>query len=463
MRQPDIILILPDQLRRDALGCYGAQHALTPHLDRLATEGLVVDGALSTCPVCTPYRSMLMTGRYPTHSGVVGNFVQLCPQQNPQPLAHCLAAAGYQTAYFGKWHLAPGHYGPPSEHPEFVPPGPQRLGFAHWRAYNMHCDYRRYWWYEDEAVVQRSEGYETDIIVDQALDFLRTRRDDRPVFLVLSPHPPHPPFDAEHTPPGCLERVPCDLPSSPNVPANNPRTREELRIYLAMLANFDDNVGRLLKFVDRSARADNTLMLLTSDHGEMHGSHGRVHKMVPYAEAVDVPLVMRWRRFGDGPRRLHQLLGPMDWLPTLCALAGAKAPTTCDGRDLSPQLLGQSPPVARQMLLANYSSHWNEFRSDTPATATDWRCWPEWRGVRTPEYTYVRWLDGREELFHDAVDPYQQHNLARDPVSHAVLADLQHALSTLLAAAHDRFPPGTAYRDWYDDHRQLRAQLPEAW
>ena len=460
MCQPDIIFILPDQLRRDACGSYGATHGLTPHIDRMADRGLTVDHAISSCPVCGPYRGMLMTGKYPTHSGVVGNFVQISPQQNPQPLAKVLAEAGYQTAYFGKWHLGPGQHGPPSDHPEFVPPGALRMGFDHWRAYNFHTRFNDYWYYRDAPAKCHDDRYETDAVFGMAIDWLCERDDDRPVFMVLSPHPPHPPFRECDAPPGYLQRLPRHIGWSPNVTTPNPRSAEEMRVYLAMVANLDDNVGRLLEALDHAGRADNTLVIFTSDHGEMHGSHGRIHKMVPYAEALDVPLVVRWPdRIGAG-RRTDLLFGPMDWLPTLAAIAGASAPDACDGEDLSAELLGQRDPTDRPMLIANYSSHWNEFRSDTPATANDWRCWPEWRGVRTRQYTYVRWLDGREELFDNASDPLQQRNLATAPAAEPILTDLRLDLARLLAEAHDSFPPGTAYMQWFNDARQLVARLP---
>ncbi len=485
MGQPDIIFILPDQLRRDACGAYGATHGLTPNIDRMAAQGLNVNHAISSCPVCTPYRGMLMTGKYPTHSGVVGNFVQISARQNPRPLAKVLGEAGYETAYFGKWHLGPGQHGPPSDHPEFVPPGELRMGFDHWQAFNFHAAFNDYWYYRDTPAKCHDDRYETDAVFGQAIDWLSEREGDGPVFMVLSPHPPHPPFRECDAPPGYLPRVPQHIDWSPNVTMPNPRNADEMRVYLAMVANLDDNVGRLLNAVDNSARADNTLVIFTSDHGEMHGSHGRIHKMVPYAEALDVPLIMRWPKRIAAGRRADVLLGPMDWLPTLAAIAGAPevggdACGGCDGvdgvdgEDLSAELLGQRDPTDRQMLIANYSSHWNEFRSDTPETASDWRCWPEWRGVRTQRYTYVRWLDGREELFDNHADPFQQCNMAMAMASASasasmstststsapILSQLRNALTRLLADAHDQFPPGTAYADWYSPHRELVVSLP---
>lgn len=107
------------------------------------------------------------------------------------------------------------------------------------------------------------------------------------------------------------------------------------------------------------------------------------------------------------------------------------------------------------MLIMNYSSHWNYFRSDTPDTAPDWRCWPEWRGVRTGRFTYVRWLTGAEELYDNAVDPFQMVNRVDDTAYRETIHELRGTLTALLEAAHDEFLPGTAYADWFDDRRKL--------
>lgn len=453
--RPNIILILPDQLRRDMCGPYGEAPLPTPGIDRLAAEGLVFDQAISPCPVCTPYRGMLMTGRFPTHSGVVNNFVETSPLQNPAPLAAVLADAGYDTAYIGKWHLAPGEYGAPSEHPSFVPPGADRLGFRYWRAFNFHMDFSRYWYYDDEPVRRNADGYETDVVFRQAIEYLEARRDsDRPLFLVVSPHPPHPPFGRDDAPPGYLDSIPATPPQRGNVPKDNPRSVAEMRVYLAMVRNLDDNVATFTQYLDSTGWTDSSLVIFTSDHGEMHGSHGRVNKMVPYAEALDVPLIVRGPGIPRGTRS-GALLGPMDYLPTLATFAETTPGMSCDGVDLSQVLRGEESGPDRPMLIMNYSSHWNYFRSDTPDTAADWRCWPEWRGVRTRQFTYVLWLTGTEELYDNAADPLQLENRVGDPAYAENLTRFRTTLAELLQTAHDEFPPGTAYADWFDEHRRL--------
>ena len=146
-KRPNVLLIFDDQLRADVLGVYGGRNITTPHLDRLASQGVTFTNAISSCPLCTPYRGMLHTGRYPTHSGILLNFVEASAVQNPNCLAKVFHRAGYDTGFIGKWHLSAGwlkQEGKYDKNPdavaayrkinpetEFVPPGPERLGYEH--------------------------------------------------------------------------------------------------------------------------------------------------------------------------------------------------------------------------------------------------------------------------------------------------------------------------------------------
>lgn len=460
-QKPNVLFVFPDQLRANMCSVYGGRNIATPNIDRLASEGVVFTNSVSTCPLCTPYRGMLQTGRYPTHSGIIINFVEASHAQNPHCLADVFSAAGYETGYIGKWHLAAGVQKdsplsadrptcsePDDPNYDFVAPGPRRLGYQHWQAYNFHYNYYNYWWYEDEPEKQYSSRYEPDTEADQAIAFMeKYRQSGRPFFLTVAPHPPHPPFDPAYAPEGYLERTPQTLWWPPNVPANNPCTDDELRCYLGMIQNADDNLGRLLDYLESSGLARNTIVIFTSDHGEMFGSQGRIQKMVPYAEAINIPLIMRWpRRIAPGSR-VDALQTPMDHFPTLCGLTGLPIPGEVDGTDLSGVATGKDRDGRGDVLIGHYSS--GELWFETGTT------WPEWRGVRTKQYTYVRWLAGGEELYDNLADPYQMANLAEGGAEPEVLVRLRSRLSDLLAVAHDDFRPGTGYGDWYDDCRNL--------
>lgn len=264
---------------------------------------------------------------------------------------------------------------------------------------------------------------------------------------MIAPHPPHPPWNLAHTPEGYLERIPETLSWRPNVrPEAVEKIAGDPRCYYAMIANFDDAVGRLVAFLDQSGLAENTLLVITADHGEMLASHGRHNKMVPYEESVGIPLIFRWPG-ALHPARSDALHTPIDHMPTLCALAGVPIPGRAEGLDFSGVLRGARPPRRDSVLMMNYSSHWDYFDTGTN--------WTEWRGVRTPTHTYVRWLGGREELYHHLDDPYQLRNLAENGQDLPTLSRLRRLLADHLAEAHDPLLPGTAYADWYDDARNL--------
>ena len=462
--KPNVLFVFDDQLRADVCGTYGGKDITTPHIDRLASQGVTFTNALSSCPLCTPYRGMLHTGRYPTHSGIVMNFAQASQVQNPHCLANVFNEAGYDTGFIGKWHLSAGwrkkegKFKPNRKavrayrkaHPEteFVPPGPGRLGYRHWEAFNFHVAFNEYWYYRDDARKLHSGKYETDTQIDQAMAFMEGRRESgRPFFLTVAPHPPHPPFRPKFIPKGYLEKVPEKVHWAPNVPARNPRKLIQMRYYLAMAKNMDDNLGRLMKYLDDSGLARNTIVVFTSDHGEMHGSHGRLNKMVPYAEALDIPLIVRWPGRIKAGSRNDALFTPMDHLPSLCGLAGLDVPREVDGADLSAVLRGRGRDSREEVLIGSYTSHWDFFQTATR--------WPEWRGVRTRRHTYCKWLSGGEELYDNRKDPCQMKNLAAGEKALPLLKRMRSRLQDLLAAAHDDFLPGTAYGDWYDGERNL--------
>lgn len=466
-RKPNILFIVDDQLRADVCGVYGGKDITTPNIDRLAAEGVVFTNAVSSCPVCTPYRGMVQTGRYPTHSGIVANFVEASAVQNPHCMGNVFAAAGYRTAFLGKWHLASGWrreeglyeanseavqaYQEKNPETEFVPPGPDRLGYQHWQAFNFHADFNNYFYYEDEPERIYSGRYETDTQTDQAIAFMEEcRQSGQPFLLHVEPHPPHPPFSSAAVPEGYLEQVPETIQWLPNVPAdNNPRTLLEMRYYLAMAKNMDDNLGRLLEYLETSGLAADTIVVFTADHGEMHGSHGRINKMVPYSESINIPLIMRWPEGIPAGSRTDALQTPMDHFPTLCALAGIQVPPEVDGVDLSRVVLREGTDDREEILIANYTSHWDFFQTGTE--------WPEWRGIKTKQYTYWQWLAGGEELYDNLADPYQMIDLAATGAEPEALDRLRSRLQDLLAIAHDDFRPGTGYGEWYDDLRNLVA------
>jgi arylsulfatase A-like enzyme len=462
--KPNVLFVFDDQLRQDACGVYGGRNITTPNIDRLASQGVVFTNSVSSCPLCTPYRGMVQTGRYPTHSGILFNFVEANHAQNPNCLADVFAAAGYETGFIGKWHLSSGWrreeglyqpngdavsaYQQKNPETEYTAPGAGRLGYARWQSFNFHADYNNYWFYEDEPQRIYSGRYETDTQTDQAIALMeKCRLAGRPFCVNVAPHPPHPSYDPGHVPPGYLDQIPETIWWSPNVPEAGRPSDSDMRCYLAMVKNVDDNLGRLLDYLEASGLAESTIVVFSSDHGDMFGSHGRWNKMVPYAEAINIPLVMRWPGRISAGLRLDTPQLPVDHLPTLCGLAGLPIPREVDGADLSSVVLGKGGDSRDEILIGSYTSNW-----DFLQTGTDW---PEWRGVKSRQYTYCRWLTGQEELYDNVEDPYQMNNLAAGDGVPAAHERLRSRLAELLAAAHDDFRPGTGYGEWYDDRRNL--------
>ena len=470
--RPNVLFVFYDQYRPDIIGAYGGgKNITTPNLDRLAQEGVLFTNALSTTPVCTPYRGMLMTGRYPTHTGIMLNFLEANTSQTN--IADVFSEAGYRTAFMGKWHLAAGglkkawvgekdgswDYARPymKENPDydFVPPGPTRLGFDDWAAYNFHVDFLAAPYYMDERKKLIMDGYESDALTDMAIAYMEEARGaSEPFFIMVAPHPPHPPFD--RLPEGYLEQIPETLHWDDNVPEEmkTGKNLEEARAYYAMAKNAEDNMGRMLDYLDESGLTDDTIVVFTSDHGEMLGSHGRRNKMVPYDEAVQVPLLIRWPGHLASGSRTDTLQTPLDHMPTLIAMAGLRAPQGLDGIDLSGELseLFEGHTVERNAaLMSNYTADWDFFMTASQANAR----WPEWRGVKTKQYTYARWIDGETELYHDLADPEQMNDLSDDPNHAGVVDELEATLQTLLAEAHDEFLPGNAYVEWVDRERNI--------
>ena len=453
--RPNVLFFFADQVRACELGYNGGKNIPTPHIDKLASQGVRFTNALSTYPLCTPYRGMLQTGQYPGISGGLMNWINL-PNRG-QSFADVFARGGYHTGYIGKWHLAAGARAgtldrdkPPKQmaEPEFVPPGPMRHGYQYWAAFNFHTSFAKPFYYRDTPERLTWPKYETEAETDEAIEFLGRHRDrQKPFFLMVSPHPPHPPWRPEETPPGYLDRIAKQLNWRPNHKGRTDARNNDPRCYFAMLSNVDDCVGRLMKYLDETGLADNTIVVFTSDHGEMMASQSRYNKMVPYAEAVDVPLIIRWPKHIRPASRSDVLYTPIDHFPTLATMCGLVVPPDVNGMDLSGHALNGRGREQDAVLMMNFVSHW-----DYPETGT---LWPEWRGVRTRQHTFVRWLNGAEELYDNQSDPYQYRNLLNNGPEPAVAGRLRGRLNDLLHGAHDEFLPGNRYREWFTLDRDL--------
>lgn len=461
-QQPNLLYIFADQMRGMDMHCAGNAQVQTPHMDRLAGQGLHMRRAYANSPVCTASRAMLLTGLYPMANRVLANDLPL-PTDLPS-LGHLFAGAGYRTGYIGKWHLD----GVPRD--RWTPPGPRRHGFEHWAAYNCSHDYyRAEKYYRDLPVPIRIDGYEPEVQTNLALDFLATA-DERPFCLLLSWGPPHDPYPL--VPDEFKQRYdPAAIELRPNVQpvhrdaarlARDWDTRTTIAHYYAAITALDHQLGRILDFLDESGQAENTIVVFTSDHGDMLWSQGRMKKQQPWEESTHIPFLVRWPgRIVPGATD-DTLFSVIDHLPTLLGLCGIAAPPGLHGQDFGPRLQGDTAPPVESLFLMDMvrmdESHWQNLG--------------EWRGVRTSRYTYARqvteagaqpWL-----LYDNEADPYQLHNLVSDPDQAALRAALDAAIDVWQARAGDPAIPGDELMRrldlvelWNERERQLHPHEPQ--
>jgi arylsulfatase A-like enzyme len=440
--KPNVVIVLADQWRAQATGFAGDRNARTPRLDRLATAGVVLSTAVSTCPVCSPYRASLLTGRYPINHGVFVNDVHLGTEA--VSLAQAFARSGYATGYIGKWHLD-GH-----GRSSFIPPD-RRQGFEFWRANECSHDYLHSPYYADTNEKRYWEGYDAIAQTEAAKQYILSHRQQL-FLLVVAWGPPHNPYD---TAPKAFRDMfqPEHLELRPNVPSKvQAATRRDLAGYYAHIAALDTCVGHIVDTLQECQLAQNTVLIVTADHGDMLGSHAEVRKQRPWDESILVPLVVCWPQgLGQGGRRLSAPLGTPDIMPTLLGLCGIKAPDTVDGDDRSAWLRGREPDTNRAALICCVSpfGEWTRNRGGR-----------EYRGLRTNRYTYVRSLAGPWLLYDNQQDPYQQDNLIGHPQFAAIQADLDRKLTQELKRHQDDFQRGGYYLKKWNYRTDAEGTVP---
>jgi len=435
-RSPNVLFILADQWRAQATGYAGDPNAHTPTLDRLAAASANFVNAVSGCPVCSPYRGSLMTGQYPLTHGVFINDVELKPKG--PTLGQAFQNAGYRTGYIGKWHLYGSPDGQYGRRQAFIPREKQ-FGFEYWKAFECSHNYNKSGYYEGGSpALHYWEGYDAIAQTADACAFIeRYAPSSEPFFLMLSFGPPHNPYG---TAPEAYRQLyeKREIQLRPNVPKDRrSRAIEDLRGYYAHIAALDDCVKRLLETLDKMRIAENTIVVFTSDHGDMLGSQGLQFKQHPWDESVRVPFLIRYpRRLGAKGRSIRQPLNAPDIMPTLLSLAGIPIPESVQGADLSAYAGGEKPEDPEAGALLNLPAAFTQARACGFA---------EYRGLRTACYTYVRSIDGPWLLYDNQADPYQMRNLLGRPETRALQAKLDQALQATLRRLHDDFLPGETY------------------
>ena len=382
-KRMNVLYLFSDQHRECSLP--GKPHCSVeaPTLDRFRRENFSMDNCISNYPLCTPYRAILMTCRYPQQTGVMMNGATLAP--DPQALGHTFRDAGFYTGYVGKWHLED------FREEVFVPAGPRRQGFDDWHAWAATGKHYGAWTFDpDTGKKIQPKGWNATLMTDDALRFVHAQRAaEKPWFLVVSWNPPHPAFDppaddAALYPPAKLDFRPNlakptqrDIGFSPWI-TDEERLRAAQQGYYGGITGIDKEVACILEALDETGQAQNTIVIYTSDHGEMMGSHGRGNKEVPFEESCHVPFFVRVPGVTQAGGTSKELFGAIDIFSTLCGLAGIAVPAHCAGRDLSSVMTGKgsAPPTEGVILMANRGGG---FVIQDPT--------PFYRGIRTDTHT----------------------------------------------------------------------------
>jgi choline-sulfatase len=384
-KRPNFLFIITDQQGNDAISEHGCRDLRTPNIDRLVREGVSFRESYTAYPLCSPARSSLFTGRMPSETGVINNGIPI--RAGIPNMGQWLGQAGYESVYSGKWHVPEGF---PTAIPGFtVLPG----GFT--GQGNM----------GDAGVSRSCQGY------------LLNRSRSKPFALVASFLQPHDicGWVADHMGPKGWEEPPMHAREFPPLPPNfqfDPREPAFLRqrarpqwsdaqwrfylwSYYRHVEMVDAEIGRVLTALDASGERDNTIVIMTSDHGEGRGRHHMVLKNYLYDEASRVPLVMSWPgRIGAGKQDTTHLVSGTDIMPTLCDFAGAKTPAGVVGHTLRP-------------LLEAKRTEWRELVAAEVAGGG--------RMIRTPGHKYVVYPDDPvEQLFDMRGDSGETRNLAPD-------------------------------------------------
>ncbi len=466
-KQPNLIYIFADQLRYSSVGYNGDEYAYTPNIDDLSRESEILDNAVSGHPVCAPYRASLLTGDYTVGAngtGMVINEIRINPAH--ETIADIFNENGYDTCYIGKWHMYAAQLGHHFDvKNSYIPKGEDRLGFnGYFAGYNFHHKYYApYAYYHlDSPEKIPVEGYEPDAQTDMAIQQLtRLKAQDKPFAFFLSLGTPHDPWTRENVPAEYYSRFEnVDFPTAPNYVKHNdryadvwarflPGERKKLndwkRAYYAMVANLDYNVGRLIKAVKELGLDRESIIVFTSDHGEMFGAHGRRAKNIFYDEAVRVPFLIKY----DGVLPCHKstvCFNTVDIMPTLLSLMDLPAAKTVDGKDKSGLLKGEYKQNESDGCLL----------TGTGPTAI-YGYGYEWRGYRTAQYTYAVYRrDGKEFLFDNVSDPYQTVNLAENAAYSGIRDKLKAVMYAEMNRIGDDFENNGFYkRYWVKDRKIL--------
>ena len=447
-QQPNVIVFFTDQQRWDTTGVHGNPLDLTPNFDRLARQGTDVHYSITCQPVCGPARSCLQTGMYATETGCFRNGVAL--PSDSRTLAHCFGDADYDTAYFGKWHLADSGWG--------GVPLEQRGGYDYWLASNLlefTSDAYDTVMYDDDGQPVKLPGYRVDAQTDAAIRYINAHQ-DAPFFLFTSYIEPHHQNHRDDYPPpvGYMERYRSRW-MPPDLAALGGSAHQQMAGYLGMIKRLDEALGRLVDALISLDMLENTIILFTSDHGCHFKTRNAEYKRSCHDASVRVPTMFYGGPFSGGGR-LSQMVSLIDLPPTLLDAAGITAPQQMQGRSILPLIRGDDVDWPHEAFIQiSESQVGRAIRSGRwkyAVTAPDKDGWKD-----AASDTYIE-----TELYDLLADPEELHNRAGCE-SHRDVADvLRSRLIRRMIEANEDEPiiEPAAFNPGFG---QIRVDIEEAW
>lgn len=456
VKKPNILFVLCDDLRPDAVGCLGSEHVKTPRIDQIAKEGILFNNSFCTTSLCSPSRASILTGLYAHAHGVTNNFTEFPTEMATFPKR--LQDAGYETAYIGKYHMGEDNDEPRPGFDWFVTHKGQGKYFD--TAFNING--------QGAKVV---EGYYTHVVTDMAIDWLEKDHGDKPWCLMIGQKAPHsfyfPEPKYEHVFDDVEVKYPAtafDLDDNPkwmkkrlytwhgiygplfdwrkDFPDDSPEGvkafENMVHAYWGTVLSIDDSMGRLYDWLDKSGQLDNTVVVFMGDNGLLEGEHGMVDKRTAHEMSIRVPLIVRYPKLGQG-KALDQQVLTVDMAPTLIELAGAKQIDDIHGQSWA-KLASAGDDDWRKSWLYYYN-----YEKQFPYT-------PNVRALRTDRYKFIRYPHGdgspdrhMAELYDLKADPGEGINLAEKPEHAQLVKQLRQELSQQmesvgLTAATDKMP-----------------------
>ena len=457
--RPNILFIMTDDHASHAMSCYGSRINETPNLDRIAEGGMRFNNCFCTNSICTPSRASILTGTYNHINGVTTLSTHI--DNRLQTFPKLLQAQGYQTAMIGKWHLGQG-------------PAHEPTGFDYWNVLPGQG------LYHDPEMIEMGErkifpGYATDLITDFSLRFLRERDPERPFMLMCHHKAPHRPWEPDEKHADLYEDVDIPVPETFDddyanrasaaaaaemrverdlnatdlklpvpeglTPAEEKHWKYQryIKDYLRCVASVDDNVGRLLDYLETEGLADNTIVVYTSDQGFFLGDHGWYDKRFMYEESLRMPFLIRYPQGIEAGTINDNMILNVDFAPTFLHYAGVDVPDDMQGASFEALLQGTLPDGWRTAMYYRYWMH----RAHHNVYAH--------YGLRTDRYKLIYYYadplgqEGSEEpayepeweLFDLEKDPYELNSVYSDPAYTDLVSELTAQLYRMQAEVAD--------------------------